>query len=125
MDVFIEQYFSARAVVNDIKETFGSNIHVDLVHKDIDGGRKVFHANIDKIDNFVTEKYTPLSLRDALTLFWTGCYEMLGSTKKAIPSSAFSDFIRNASSAEKKKVYKKVIEKANLSQKTVLEQART
>ena len=50
---------------------------------------------------------------------------MLGSTKKAIPSSAFSDFIRNASSAEKKKVYKKVIEKANLSQKTVLEQART
>ena len=39
---------------------------------------------------------------------------------KTVASTPFSDFIRNASSAEKKRVYKRVLEKASESQNQVL-----
>ena len=39
---------------------------------------------------------------------------------KAVSSTPFSEFIRNASSAEKKRVYKHVLEKASESQNRVL-----
>lgn len=49
---------------------------------------------------------------------------MLFRTKpKKIASTRFSDFIRNASSAEKKKVYKVVLERATQRQQTVLNKA--
>jgi hypothetical protein len=44
---------------------------------------------------------------------------------KAIASTPFSEFIRNASSAEKKRVYKRVLEKATESQNRVLARAAT
>jgi UDP-N-acetylglucosamine kinase len=55
---FIEQYFAARDVVNSLKGRFGKKIQVDLLLKNIDGSNRVYEANIDKIDNFVPEKYT-------------------------------------------------------------------
>ena len=39
---------------------------------------------------------------------------------KAASSTPFSEFIRNASSAEKKRVYKRVLERASESQNRVL-----
>ena len=39
---------------------------------------------------------------------------------KVASSTPFSEFIRNASSAEKKRVYKRVLEKATESQNRVL-----
>lgn len=42
---------------------------------------------------------------------------------KKVASTPFSDFIRNASSAEKKKVYKVVLERATERQQRVLFQA--
>ena len=39
---------------------------------------------------------------------------------KAIASTPFSEFIRNASSAEKKRVYQRVLEKTSESQNKVL-----
>jgi hypothetical protein len=44
---------------------------------------------------------------------------------KVAASTPFSDFIRNASSAEKKRVYKRVLEKASESQNRVLARAAT
>ena len=41
---------------------------------------------------------------------------------KTVLSTPFSEFIRNASSAEKKRVYKRVLEKACESQNRVLAQ---
>ena len=40
-----------------------------------------------------------------------------------VSSTPFSEFIRNASSAEKKRVYKRVLEKASESQNRVLARA--
>jgi len=42
---------------------------------------------------------------------------------KAVSSTPFSEFIRNASSAEKKRVYKRVLEKASESQNRILARA--
>ena len=42
---------------------------------------------------------------------------------KAVVSTPFSEFIRNASSAEKKRVYKRVLKKASESQNRVLDRA--
>lgn len=42
---------------------------------------------------------------------------------KKVASTPFSDFIRNASSADKKKVYKVVLEKATARQQNVLKAA--
>ena len=42
---------------------------------------------------------------------------------KTVSSTPFSEFIRNASSAEKKRVYKRVLEKASESQNRVLARA--
>jgi hypothetical protein len=41
---------------------------------------------------------------------------------KPVQSTPFSEFIRNASSAEKKQVYKQVLEKATERQNRVLKQ---
>ena len=42
------------------------------------------------------------------------------SRSKPLATTAFSDFIRNASSAEKKKVYTEVMKKASERQNSVL-----
>jgi len=47
------------------------------------------------------------------------------SKPKAVTSTPFSEFIRNASSAEKKRIYKRVLEKAAESQNRVLARAAT
>lgn len=46
-----------------------------------------------------------------------------GTKPKKVASTPFSEFIRNASSAEKKKVYKVVLERATIRQQRVLREA--
>ncbi|MCP1728437.1 hypothetical protein J2T60_002437 [Natronospira proteinivora] len=48
---------------------------------------------------------------------------MFGTKKKAVGSTRFSDFIRNASAREKKKLYEKVLERASERQRRVIEGA--
>lgn len=47
-------------------------------------------------------------------------FKLFLKEKKVKKSSAFSEFIRNASSAEKKKVFKRVLEKATEDQRRIL-----
>ncbi|MCB1662938.1 MAG: zeta toxin family protein [Pseudomonadales bacterium] len=65
-ETFIEQYFQARNVVNRLKTRFQKNIAVDLLLKNNDGSNRVYKANINKIDNFVPEKYTEIELQRIL-----------------------------------------------------------
>lgn len=55
-ELFVEQYFNAREVVNQIKEEFGDQIRVDLLKKDLDSPSKQFY-NVDKIDHHLDELY--------------------------------------------------------------------
>jgi hypothetical protein len=47
------------------------------------------------------------------------------SKPKVVASTPFSEFIRNASSAEKKRVYKRVLEQASESQNRVIARLKT
>jgi hypothetical protein len=50
---------------------------------------------------------------------------MFRAKPKILASTPFSDFIRNASSAEKKRVYKQVLKKATESQNRLLARVAT
>lgn len=63
---FINQYFEARNVVNQIKIKFGRDVHIDLLVKENDCSMKYYKANVDRIDSHVPEKYNPESLSRAL-----------------------------------------------------------
>jgi UDP-N-acetylglucosamine kinase len=55
---FARQYFAARDVVNRLKTEWGKQIQVDLLLKNIDGSNRVYWAGVDKIDNYIPEKYS-------------------------------------------------------------------
>lgn len=59
---FIEQYFAARKVVNQLKQELGKDIRVDLLLKNLDASDKLYKANVDQIDNHIPEKYTEKDL---------------------------------------------------------------
>jgi len=66
LEHFIEQYFEARNSVNTLKTRFGKDLSVDLLLQNSDNSRKLYRANIDKIDNHVEEKYTRATLETLL-----------------------------------------------------------
>lgn len=65
---FIDQYFAARDVVNQLKEEFGKAIRVDLILKENDNSQRAYFANIDKIDHHIPEKYTKVDIENMLGL---------------------------------------------------------
>lgn len=67
-EVFLEQYFAARQVVNRLKAELGSAINVDLLLKNLDNSHRLYKAGIDRIDNHVPEKHDRESLREILEL---------------------------------------------------------
>lgn len=56
-ELFVEQYFGARAVVNRLKSEYGERISVDLLVKDLDGKAQFYKDNIECIDNHLRESY--------------------------------------------------------------------
>ncbi len=68
METFIDQFFSARDVVNKLKLQFGKTINIDLLLKNVDGSDRTYNANIDKIDNYISEKYNCINLKMELNL---------------------------------------------------------
>lgn len=65
-DAFVEEYFTARQNVNVLKSEFGPRIQVDLIIKNIDCSDFDYRENIDKIDNYISEKYTKETLEGLL-----------------------------------------------------------
>ena len=63
---FIDQYFQARQSVNILKKEFGNQIQVDLIIKNIDGTDFKYKDNIQRVDDYVPERYTQDTLRSAL-----------------------------------------------------------
>lgn len=63
---FIAQYFSARDTVNSLKRDLGDKVQIDLLVKNMDGSDLYYKENIDKIDNYVEERYTEVTLDSVL-----------------------------------------------------------
>lgn len=64
---FIQQYFAARNVVNQLKVDFGKEIVVTVLLKNLDGSDKVYKANVDNIDNHIPEKYSEDDLLELIS----------------------------------------------------------
>lgn len=64
-DSFVDEYFKARTVVNQIKNDF-PQVVLYLLVKDIDGAVQDYKENIDNIDNYVKENYTVDALNNML-----------------------------------------------------------
>lgn len=63
----------------------------------------------------------PLAYNELMTLTLSNLLSMFFMRKpKPVASTPFSEFIRNASAREKKRVYKQVLEKATESQNRIL-----
>ena len=67
-DDFVNQYFAARDVVQNLKVKFGKDIKIDLILKNIDGSDRKTFFNVDQINSHVPEKY---SLEDVNRLMLT------------------------------------------------------
>lgn len=67
-ELFVKQYFEAREVVNRIKSVFGKRLHIDLLVKNLDGTERFYRDNIDKIDNYLPEKYDQASILDIVVI---------------------------------------------------------
>ncbi|MDP2665090.1 MAG: zeta toxin family protein [bacterium] len=65
-DVFVQQYFQARANVNQLKKEFGSRLRVDIIVKNIDGSDFQYKENIGVIDSYISESYTQDTLSASL-----------------------------------------------------------
>ncbi|KAA9181985.1 MULTISPECIES: zeta toxin family protein [Delftia] len=48
-DRFVEQFFGAHSVVNELKVKFGSQIQIDVILKDIDGKNRRYMANVSDL----------------------------------------------------------------------------
>lgn len=66
-ELFVDQYFNAREVVNRLKAEFKGDIMVDLLVKNLDGGAPFYKDNIDVIDNHLPEKYDRASILSITT----------------------------------------------------------
>jgi adenylylsulfate kinase-like enzyme len=66
-ELFVDQYFNAREVVNRLKTEFQGDIMVDLLVKNLDGGAPFYKNNIDVIDNHLPEKYDRASVLSITT----------------------------------------------------------
>lgn len=64
---FIEQYFQARKVVNQLKSDFGKEIVVTVLLKNLDGSDNVYKANVDNIDHHIPEKYSENDLLELIS----------------------------------------------------------
>src|SRR3989339_689643 len=64
--IFIEQFISAKRVVDKLKECFGEKITVYLVEKDFKNQVIQFKENVDKIDSYIILKYTEKQLKELI-----------------------------------------------------------
>jgi predicted ABC-type ATPase len=66
--VFVEQYFAARQVVNCLKQEFGSRVSVDLLMKNVDNSSRFYRAGVDQVDHHIPETTTREELERKLGL---------------------------------------------------------
>ena len=131
-EIFVEQFLDSQAVVRKLKQQFGGQIKIDLLLKDNEGGTRMYHANIQAVENHVKHKFT----RETLTTLIQSIRSLIGQPNGRMMmfarfkngqttkyNSSLSEFVRNADSSKKKKVYSRVIDRAVESQNSVVKQA--
>jgi UDP-N-acetylglucosamine kinase len=57
-ETFVEQFFAARDVVEQLKVKFAQQVKVDLLLKNLDGSNRSYEANVEQIASYVPENYS-------------------------------------------------------------------
>lgn len=65
-DFFAEKFCASQKVVNAIKAEHGSEITLSLICKNINGTDRFFEKNIERIDAYISEKYTEQQILDEI-----------------------------------------------------------
>lgn len=65
-DAFIEHFFNAQKVVNDLKKEFGKKVELNLVIQNIENRTFTYKENIPSIDSYIPKMYTRDTLREIL-----------------------------------------------------------
>jgi adenylate kinase family enzyme len=65
-ETFVNQYFTAREVVNGLKREYGNRIAVDLLLKNNDNSNRLYKAGVDQIDHHIPEKYSRSDVEEML-----------------------------------------------------------
>lgn len=63
-EIFVEQFFAARDVVQQLKVKFKQEVKIDLLLKNLDGTHRQYHANVDQIESFIPERFTRQQVAD-------------------------------------------------------------
>jgi hypothetical protein len=66
LDIFIDDYFLAKGVVNEIKAMFPDEVSVDLIIRDYLNNKRKIHFNISNIDSYMKLPYNKETLREEL-----------------------------------------------------------
>ncbi|MBK9251954.1 MAG: zeta toxin family protein [Proteobacteria bacterium] len=66
-EVFLEQYFAARQVVNRLKQN-SAQVAVDMLMKNIDNSSRFYRAGVDQVDHHIPEIITRVELEHQLGL---------------------------------------------------------
>lgn len=61
-EVFVNQFIESQHVVSELKKTFGSQIDIIFIEKNIDGQNEKPHFNVNDIDALLRKKYNRASL---------------------------------------------------------------
>ena len=89
------------------------------------GEGNVYRAGVDQIDNHILEQVSRQEFERLKGLSWNTAMRNFLFKPKPADSTPFSEFIPNASSAEKKRVYERVLKKATERQNRLVTKTET
>lgn len=67
-EIFVTQFISSQVVVNELKSYFGQSIKVGVLVKNLDGSAKLYHSNVNNIDQYIHNKYNAAAINTVVGL---------------------------------------------------------
>lgn len=67
LEVFAKQFCESKRIVNEIKKKYAGRVSVDLIRRNIREGNYDYSINIDSLDGYLKDNYSPEELIKALS----------------------------------------------------------
>ncbi|EPJ45330.1 MAG: zeta toxin family protein [Osedax symbiont Rs1] len=67
-EIFVTQFISSQVVVNELKSYFGQSIKMGVLVKNLDGSAKLYHSNVNNIDQYIHTKYNTAAINTVVGL---------------------------------------------------------
>jgi predicted ABC-type ATPase len=67
LEAFVGQFFESRRIVNEIKKKYAEKVSVDLIRRNIRAGNYDYSINIESLDGYIKDNYSPEELIKVLS----------------------------------------------------------